>query len=785
MALLLPLLLTLALAPTPEPVFIPPELTGFVEAERPAGADPAAAEVLMTIQVGIEGEVTQATVVQSAGEAFDTAALEAVRAFVFAPATEDGVPLPVELEYLYVFDALPQPEPEPEPEAFVVDDETDVFAPPVEVEAAEVTLDAEHGERMAGTQGDAVKAAQTLGGIARPPVGSGQLVVWGAAPSDTRLYIDWMPVPNLFHLGGGRSVLPSPTVDSISLVPAGFGPAYGRALGGLVRVTTRQPRSVTARRRLGGFARVDPIDVSAGTDTRIGDRGWLMLSLRQSILDRTYGAVAGPAAQELVPVPRYIDYQSKGHVQLTSNATLELVAVGAHDELERSIPSLTPDAAFTETQSRGFHRVGARLARTRPDGSSFSVSTWAGLDDSGIAQAFSNVDATGTERAWRGGLRIEERRRVAPFLLVRSGVDLEIDRYKSERRGAITLPGREGDIGVFGQPPGDRVGRDSWTNMQAGVGVYSTLRFELAEKRWRLEPGLRIEPVVVAGDRILPVRPIDPRVGYMQTEVAVDPRLRVEWSPIPAITIFSAGGRYHQAARPADRSPVFGTPSLGLARAYQAVAGLTADATDWLELGAQGFFVQSSALAARADDPTPPVAELLVAEGKGRNLGGQVSAEARPLDSLRARVAYSLMRAERRDPGGDAWRPFDFDQTHVLQTLAGWSHRSGVEVGARFSLSSGNPRTPVVDAVANTTTGGFDPVFGEHNSTRLPLFFSLSARLGWGRTWQWGTLRTWLDVQNATNRANAQDFIYSSDFSQRGTVTGFPILPLLGVEVRL
>ena len=790
MALLAHWVLMLALA-APEATegateeFVPPSVLEFVEAQRPTSDDRSEVAVVLAIVIDTDGRVSKLEVVETGGPAFDAAAIEAIGAFVFKPARDNGAAIVVEIEYRYVFDAQPEPQPEPIATEFEIDDEGIVVAPPIEVEAAEVQLDARQGELAAGTQGDAVKAAQTLAGVARPPVGSGQLVVWGAAPSDTRLYIDWMPVPSLFHVGGGRSVLPSPTVKSISLVPAGAGPDYGRALGGLVRVSTRDPRPFGASRSMGGFARVDPIDVSAGTDTRIGRRGWMMLALRQSILHRTYGAVAGSAARKLVPIPQYVDYQSKGHVQLSSSTTLELLAVGAHDELVRSIPSLTPDAAFTEEQTRGFHRVGLRLSRARSAKSSFSIATWAGLDERKTALRFGAVQAVGTERVWRGGLRIEERRRIAPFLVVRSGVDLEVGRYRSGRRGAITLPAREGDIGVFGQPPGDRVGEDAWTNVQAGVGVYTTLRFDLAEKRWRIEPGLRLEPVVISGDRIAPVRPVDPEVGYLKSELAVDPRLRIQWSPRPELKLFTAGGRYHQVARAADRSPVFGTPSLGLAEAYQAVAGVSGDATTWLTIAAQVFFVRSTHLAARADDPTPPQAELLVAQGKGRNYGGQLSVETRPIESVRATVAYSLMRAEREDPGAQSWRPFDFDQTHVVQALAGWAHRSGVELGGRFALSSGNPRTPVTGAVANSSTGSFDPVFGEHNSDRLPLFFELSLRVGWGRTWQWGTLRTWLDIQNATNRRNAQDFFYSSDFTRRGVVTGFPVLPLLGLEVRI
>ena len=98
--------------------------------------------------------------------------------------------------------------------------------------------------------------------------------------------------------------------------------------------------------------------------------------------------------------------------------------------------------------------------------------------------------------------------------------------------------------------------------------------------------------------------------------------------------------------------------------------------------------------------------------------------------------------------------------------------------------TSSQARTAVADAVPNVRSAQWDPVFAAHNEDRLPTFFELSVRTAYAREWAWGTLQAWLDVQNATNRANAYEFFYSADYGRRGLVRGLPILPLLGVEVR-
>ena len=75
-----------------EPVF-PPELID-------AGTG---GSVTMEIDLGADGQVTDARVSQSAGEAFDSSALTAIRQFVFTPAEIDGAPAAVRLSYTLNF----------------------------------------------------------------------------------------------------------------------------------------------------------------------------------------------------------------------------------------------------------------------------------------------------------------------------------------------------------------------------------------------------------------------------------------------------------------------------------------------------------------------------------------------------------------------------------------------------------------------------------------------------------------------------------------------------------
>ncbi len=82
-----------------------PKLVKFVAAPYPEEekAKGSAASVTLDIAISETGAVVDARVTVSASPAFDAAALEAVKQFVFEPAEFDGKPSPVKITYRYDF----------------------------------------------------------------------------------------------------------------------------------------------------------------------------------------------------------------------------------------------------------------------------------------------------------------------------------------------------------------------------------------------------------------------------------------------------------------------------------------------------------------------------------------------------------------------------------------------------------------------------------------------------------------------------------------------------------
>ena len=142
-------------------------------------------------------------------------------------------------------------------------------------------VDAEEARRVPGTQGDAVKVVENLPGVARAGLGSGDVVLWGAAPGESRVLVDGIEVPGPLSPGRLARVVAPPFLAGVEVVPGAYGASHGRGLGGLVLVETAGLPSGAPRRCL-----VNPLDatVHLGAGSEGGPRvagGW-----REGLLHR-------------------------------------------------------------------------------------------------------------------------------------------------------------------------------------------------------------------------------------------------------------------------------------------------------------------------------------------------------------------------------------------------------------------------------------------------------------------------------------------------------------------
>ena len=101
-----------------------------------------------------------------------------------------------------------------------------------------------------GTFGDPLRVVQNLPGVARTPFGLGALVIRGASPNDSGIYVEGHKIPLLYHFLVGPGVLAPELIDRIDFFPGNFGVTYGRVTAGIVDVGIKTtPVAAAARDR--------------------------------------------------------------------------------------------------------------------------------------------------------------------------------------------------------------------------------------------------------------------------------------------------------------------------------------------------------------------------------------------------------------------------------------------------------------------------------------------------------------------------------------------------------
>jgi hypothetical protein len=663
------------------------------------------------------------------------------------------------------------------PEALASDaNETVVIAPPSKA-AGESGLSTAELRQIPGAQGDAGKALENLPGVARPGLAGSELVVWGAAPDETRVVVDGMEIPTLYHLGGLRSVVHSGFLRTMTLVPGGYGPEYGRGLGGLVQMASRG----VPIERYQGEVDVDVLDASfcAGAATENG--AGVLAAGRIGYLDRILNGVLSSDTRRLFPLARYRDFQGKAVIPLRDDEKVWVIFLTSSDASAIAGKATTPSSSAEQDRNQSFSRLGFRYLRAFSDGGSASLTPFVGWDRMRRQEIAAQGTADESIASTVLGLRGEYGAPLLPSLTLVVGFDGLFTLANVQRVGSPTLPPREGDIVAFGQSISGKASADAWSASVGNLAPYTTL--EITRGRWRLLPSLRFDGFVVSPNRGTPENGITPRAGASRLSWSPAPRLAVTHQTRSWLRENLAFGLYQQAPSPSDLSAVFGAPTLGVAHAVHVVVGTDVDVGQRLTVQPTFFYRTMWSLVMRNPAASPALARALVQDGVGRAYGAQILLRFSPHPALSGWLAYTLSRSERRHSSDSSYRLLDQDQTHLL-TFAGNVSRGGFVVGMRFRLASGMPRTPVAGSYLDATTGQSQPIFGQPNSIRLPIFYALDLRIEKHFRRRSLDIVPYLEVLNLTNHANVEEFAYDEQFASRSNITGLPVLAVAGLSVR-
>lgn len=643
------------------------------------------------------------------------------------------------------------------------------------------TIERREIERIPGTGGDALRALQSLPGIARPPGLAGILIVRGSSPNDTNVFADGSLLPLIYHFGGLSSVVPTELLDQIDFYPGNFSARFGRVQGGIIDVSLRSPdtrcfedygRPSDRSGCYHGMLQVDLIDTRALLQGPIGDsKEWsFALGARRSWIDAWAKPVLESAGSSVTSAPVYYDYQAIADYK-SGSSRLSVRGFGSDDRLE----IIVTDPFAQDPGFGGNIRFGTafyRLQALYEEQLSQDVTLTSMLSIGKDAIDFSVGTFLFELVLYPIYARSEFGVRVADGIKANFGLDFLTQPYDVTVRVPNFRPGV--DTGPISTLP-VRETRDKSTLFRPAW--YAELELQ-PSARLRVVPGVRWDYARDSGHA-----DFSPRINARYDLVtAASPEQKAAGVVQRRSTLKGGIGLYYQPPEPGETNVVFGTPNLESNRAVHYALGVEQEFTDQIELSVEGFYKDLSRLVAPVSDDFG-----FANTGTGSVIGLETLLKYKADERFFGWVAYTLARSARKDTPEEEEELFEFDQTHNLVVLGSYRLGRGWEFGTRFRLTSGPLATPVIrppdqPSIYAADSASYAPLQGKAFSRRLPLSHQVDIRLD--KRWQFKDWRlsAYLDVQNVYSHPAVEALQYNFDYTQEQYQTGLPIIPSLGVR---
>jgi TonB family protein len=275
--------------------------------------------------------------------------------------------------------------------------------------------------------------------------------------------------------------------------------------------------------------------------------------------------------------------------------------------------------------------------------------------------------------------------------------------------------------------------------------------------------------------------------GDVYDGYAVDPRANVRIGE-SATLVKGSFGLYSQFPLVREAAE---QPSLLPKRSWQASAGWEQRWAPWFDTELTLYSNQLRQLIVGREDAfrfftgPPPIGPLdsgdYANEGTGRIFGAEVLARVTS-DRTLGWIAGTFGKSYRTDRVGDEEALFEYDQPVILTALATHELAKRWRIGARFRYGSGNVYTPVVNRLYDLESRSYVPVYGDRDSERLAPFYSLDLRFDKDWVYDKWTLTFYLDLQNATSRQNVEVMSWNYDYSVEEPLTSIPVVPAFGLK---
>ena len=600
-------------------------------------------------------------------------------------------------------------------------------------------LDEERVRKTPGSYSDPMRLLQSLAGVGvtrEYSPSAGLVVLRSASPQESRVLVDGIDVPYLYHFKQYASIIHTRSLSSLNLYSSGFSEVFGQAIGGVVDLKTKTPASEAIRWSS------DINFIMAGTYAELPlKRSHLFVSARRSHAD-----LIDKDNDQYSLWPRFWDYYARHAFDVSEDLDIGFSVLGAGDKYARLVAdterinpyeqSINPNFVF----DRQFHTVAGHLNYS---GQSFSTSS---------VLAF--VDHT-----WNGELPSARQNQKDRYLWFRAPMyfianDLISIAFGTETKlGTTSLfsTANEPEFLLSSEAPLLALGTPLDQEIELRqLGVWGSCRWNL--DALYISTGFR-------GDSTA-----------QQGWYGLDPRVSFQWQ-LGNYGLRGGWGKYSQGA-PVEMLAIWET--LPISRSEHGLVGVNTTVANRWELELNGWY-RSSENMIRAGGK----GEVFIHDGMA--YGGELISRYRIKERFFSWASLALGKAiESQDQNSGL---STFNQPLVFNFVASWQPRMDLEVSSRYRYASGTRYFDPVGSVYLGTTDSYQPVYEQFSNAQLPQYQKLD--LHFGKHW-WtarAQMTAYVELWWVPNAANVLYPTYNFDYTEKSLVVGPPIFPLAGFRI--
>ena len=582
------------------------------------------------------------------------------------------------------------------------------------------------------------------------------------------------------------STISSETIETIDIYAGGYGAEFGLDSQAVLDIHARD----SIAERFDGKFNLNILYSEGLLETKIGDKNYFSVSGRRSYLDLIAGPIIEQQTGREQQLPYFSDYQlkfarpfgEKHHLTVNAFAATDHFKIVEDTTVEDVNDRETPQTVESPTSSalfkNGFNGQGIHLRSEFTENLTSHLSltrsfNFLAINFKGVVYQSHTLTPEGERVLDEVDYAYYDVNVKVPVYTFREDISYKLTSTFQFEPGFLFSfsPANSFEDGRFPEyetgaeevtrvlinEDGEVVGERQVIESQARLTGVEEIHDEFGHDFYRAEGYLqgRYDPL-----EFLSIA-LGIRLDYLNVteSVSVQPRGSMSFELPGGSNLRFAYGHYEQSPQPSYLLAEDGNRALASSLTRHYIMELEHPLSSRTELKFATYYKDAQQLV------TPDEVSNYLNQGAAYVGGAEAFLRHRIPDKFFGWISYAYTHAERQETPDVAYRPYLFDNTHILSLVANYIFTPNFEIGAKWQYLSGTSEVPVsaVALIQDPVTRGLNPLLAsadEQLSVELEPYHKLDLRLSYKWNVKGMKIGGFIEVLNVYNRKNKIKFIF-------------------------